>query len=187
MSSYFNDFNVSTRIGVKPIFLPSELSYSIDGSKIVFLRTSDKFSVEYFVSHHISFDVSDSFLRLIPSCDTDSKFLGLHRANISNLVCGLVKPFVVNLDLVGVGYKASLNGKYISIALGFSHQIKYAFPDCVNVSIPKNSVSIELSSYSKDRLGIVVSDLCNIRRYNPYSGKGILVRGKSMIRRESKR
>lgn len=187
MNPDFNKIKVSTRIGIKPIFLPSELSVEISESKITFLRQSDKFSIDYVLLHSISPDFNNSFLTLIPSIHTESKFLGMHRANIANLVSGLIKPFVVILDLVGVGYKATLDGKYISIALGFSHQIKYKFPDTVDVSVAKNSISIELSSYSKYLLGVVVADLCNIRRYNPYSGKGIVVRGKTMIRRESKR
>ena len=84
----------------------------------------------------------------------------------------------------GVGYKAELKGSYLALNLGYSHAIKYKLVEGVKFSCPKPT-EILLSSSDSCLLGAVASDLCSLRKYDPYKGKGILIEGKFALRKES--
>ncbi len=178
--------NHSSRVGSKPINIPSSVFLSVDSNVISIHRKSDDSYFHYNLPSGISTYISSDSLSLIFDDHIPSNIMGLNRARLSNLILGIVNPFKVDLDIVGVGYKASFESPYLSLSLGFSHPIKYSPPPGVDLKV-SDSVSIVVSGHSKDMVGLVVSDLTSVRSYNPYSGKGVIVKGKTMIRRESKR
>ncbi|WP_333024120.1 50S ribosomal protein L6, partial [Wolbachia endosymbiont of Pentidionis agamae] len=113
--------------------------------------------------------------------DKTKPMLGTCRSNINSIILGLVNNFTVELEIIGVGYKAANSGKYLTLSLGYSHNIKYKLPDGVQAQCVKNQII--LSSINKQKIYSVASDICKLRKYNPYKGKGIVLKGKFMLRK----
>ena len=114
---------------------------------------------------------------------------GLYRALVNNMVEGVSKGFVKELELVGVGYRASNQGQKLDLALGFSHNIVFEIPSEVKVETisekGKNPI-IKLSSHDKQLLGAVVSKIRSFRKPEPYKGKGVKFVGEQIRRKAGK-
>ena len=106
--------------------------------------------------------------------------------NLFQAIQGLNKPFEKKVNLVGVGYKAVLQGKVLVLDLGYSHKIEYNMPDDVEVKIEKPT-ELVFSSSSKQRLGQVVSEIMQYRKPEPYKGKGVIPEGRYIVRKEGKK
>ena len=111
---------------------------------------------------------------------------GTMRALINNMVTGVTEGFKIQLELVGVGYRAQLQGKSLVMSLGFAHPIKYALPDLVKVTVPDNT-TIVLESIDKQLLGQVAAEVRAYRPPEPYKGKGIRYAGEKIKLKEAKK
>lgn len=111
---------------------------------------------------------------------------GTFQRNIKNAVKGVSEGFVYDLDLVGVGYRASVQGDNLVLQLGFSHDIVYPLPKGVTAKCEKPT-SISLVGPSKQQLGQIASELQSHRKPEPYKGKGVLKKGQFVLRKEGKK
>ncbi|MDR1609307.1 MAG: 50S ribosomal protein L6 [Holosporales bacterium] len=111
---------------------------------------------------------------------------GTSQRNVSNIIRGLVDGFKVELEMVGVGYKAAVSGKKLVMQLGFSHDIEYDIPDGISIACPKPTLMI-VSGYSKKQVGDVAALLRGYRKPEPYKGKGVVRSGEFVYRKEGKR
>lgn len=111
---------------------------------------------------------------------------GLFRSLISNMVCGVTEGYSKTLNIEGVGYKASVNNNYLTLNLGYSHEIKYEIPKSVEIKCPKPTI-IELSSFDKEELGQSAAIIRSLRGPEPYKGKGIRYSDEYIIRKEGKK
>lgn len=111
---------------------------------------------------------------------------GLFRSLISNMVCGVTEGYSKTLNIEGVGYKASVNNNYLTLNLGYSHEIKYEIPKSVEMKCPKPTI-IELSSFDKEELGQSAAIIRSLRGPEPYKGKGIRYSDEYIIRKEGKK
>ena len=105
---------------------------------------------------------------------------------LKNVIDGVSKGFEVTLDVRGVGYKADVKDGYLFLSLGFSHDIAYKIPKSVVCSCPKPDC-IVLKSANLPKLGAIASDISKLRKYDPYKGKGVIIRGKFALRKEAKK
>lgn len=96
---------------------------------------------------------------------------GLARALLANMVTGVTEGFVRELEIVGVGYRASVSGKTLTLSLGFSHPVELAIPEGLNVSVQENRIRIE--GTDRARVGQFASDVRELRPPEPYKGKGV--------------
>lgn len=120
------------------------------------------------------------------SDDAEAKALhGLTRAILNNMVQGVSQGFVRRLEIVGVGFKASVQGKVITMNLGYSHPIVYDIPDQVKVTVDENT-KITIEGPSKEVVGQVASELRSFYPPEPYKGKGVRYAGEHIIRKEGK-
>lgn len=125
-----------------------------------------------------------------PSESKEDKALhGLYRSLINNMIEGLEKGFTKELELVGVGYRASNQGQKLDLSLGFSHNIVIELPDEIKLETVtekgKNPI-IKLSSYDKQLLGMVAAKIRSFRKPEPYKGKGIKFVGEIIRRKAGK-
>ena len=172
-----------SRIGSKPVSLPKEVSVQLSGEGCLLIVKGDS-SLTYQLPKDIEVELLDSalFLSMVENTDS-SALLGLHRSEINNTIIGITEGFQVDLEINGVGYKAALDRKYITLWLGFSHCIKYRIPDYVSFKVPKPT-QISIFGTNKCHVNMIASDFCNLKKYNPYKKKGIYRKGQYLFTKE---
>lgn len=111
---------------------------------------------------------------------------GTCRANVANAIAGLVKHFEVKADLVGVGYKAEVKGSKLILTLGYSHNIEYDIPSEVKIFCEKPT-TIVVQGSDKQKVGQVMREIQNFRKPEPYKGKGVIIQGQFVYRKEGKK
>ncbi len=111
---------------------------------------------------------------------------GTARALLNNMVIGVSEGFSKTLELVGVGYRAQVQGQKITLSLGFSHPIEYALPAGITAEAPNNTTII-LKGLDKQVLGQVASEIRAFRPPEPYKGKGVKYAGEQIARKEAKK
>ncbi|UWI83156.1 50S ribosomal protein L6 [Wolbachia endosymbiont of Howardula sp.] len=105
---------------------------------------------------------------------------GTYRSNIYNIIAGMVSSFSVALEINGVGYKAERNNSYLILSLGYSHSIFYKIPQGIEMTCIK-STHLLVSGINKQKVFMIASDICKLRKYDPYKGKGIIIKGRVML------
>tara|TARA_Y100001970_G_scaffold253247_1_gene327817 strand:+ start:5049 stop:5588 length:540 start_codon:yes stop_codon:yes gene_type:complete len=119
--------------------------------------------------------------------DENSKRLwGMNRSLLNNAIIGTTKGYSKTLELVGVGYRASLKGKILNLQLGFSHDVNFNIPEGIKITVEKQT-TINISGTDKQEVGMITSQLKSIRPPEPYKGKGIKEKGQYILRKEGKK
>ena len=118
--------------------------------------------------------------------DETKRLWGMNRSLINNSVIGTSKGYEKTLELVGVGYRASLKDRELSLQLGFSHDIKFDIPEDIKITIEKQTI-LKISGSDKQLVGAVTSKIKSYRRPEPYKGKGIKEVGQYILRKEGKK
>ncbi len=119
--------------------------------------------------------------------DQNSKRLwGMNRSLINNAIIGSSKGYEKTLELVGVGFRATLKDKQLNLQLGFSHDINFDIPDGVKISVEKQTI-IKINGSDKQQIGMVVSKIKSLRPPEPYKGKGIKEKNQYILRKEGKK
>lgn len=178
-----------SRIGKKIIQLPAGVSVSVE-SNVVTVK-GPKGTLTQDIDPDMSVVVEDGILRVErPTEQKRHKALhGLYRSLISNMVQGVSEGYKRELELVGVGYKASNNGNIIDLSLGYSHNIYFVVPSELKVETKmekgKNPLII-LDGIDKQLIGLVSAKLKSLRKTEPYKGKGIRFVGEVVRRKAGK-
>ena len=118
--------------------------------------------------------------------DETKRLWGMNRSLVNNAVIGTSKGYEKTLELVGVGYRASLKGNELTLQLGFSHDIKFDIPENIKITIEKQTI-LKISGSDKQLVGAVTSKIKSYRRPEPYKGKGIKEVGQYILRKEGKK
>src|SRR5574344_49809 len=166
-----------SRIGKLPIAIPSGVNVTIDANNTVTVK-GPKGELKQAVNSDIKVTVADGHITFErPSDDKDHRAMhGLYRALVHNMVVGVSDGYKVQLELVGVGYRATSNGQLLELALGFSHPICIQLPSEIKVEAVtdrKSNPIITLETADKQLLGQVCAKLRSMRKPEPYKGKGI--------------
>ena len=177
-----------SRIGNSPIIVPEGVNVEINSNEIVVSGKLGSLSQIYDGVTVSKVDNIISVSRNSESKDHKSKH-GLFRSLFSNMVTGVSTGYTKQLELVGVGYRASNSGQKIDIALGFSHNIVLEVPSEIKVETinekGKNTI-IKLSSHDKQLVGMVAAKIRSFRKPEPYKGKGVRFVGEQIRRKAGK-
>ena len=111
---------------------------------------------------------------------------GMNRSLINNAIIGSSKGYEKTLELVGVGFRATLKGKQLNLQLGFSHDINFDIPEGVKITVEKQTI-VKISGADKQQIGMVVSKIKSLRPPEPYKGKGIKEKDQYILRKEGKK
>ena len=111
---------------------------------------------------------------------------GMQRALVANLVQGVTAGYEKDLELVGVGYRAQMQGQTLKLALGFSHDINFPVPEGISVECPSQT-EIVISGVDKQKVGQVCAEIRGFRPPEPYKGKGVRYAGEYVRRKEAKK
>jgi large subunit ribosomal protein L6 len=161
-----------SRIGSSPITLPATVEVTIDGTHLTV--KGPKGTLERDVDERMSLVLDDGVLSVARSDDErDTKAIhGLTRALVNNMVLGVSEGFRKELQMVGVGYRANLQGKRLELQVGFSHPVQMEAIDGIDFEVPEPT-KIIISGIDKERVGQVAADIRRVRPPEPYKGKGI--------------
>jgi large subunit ribosomal protein L6 len=169
-----------SRIGKKVIAVPKGVTIAL-GERELEVK-GPKGTLRTPVPDGISFSLEDGQLQAVRASDDLAAQHGLARALANNAIVGVTEGFSRQMDVVGVGYKADVQGRRIIFALGYSHPIDYPLPEGIDVkservatkaSIPQYQLTLTLSGIDKQKLGQVAAELHNLRKPDPYKGKGV--------------
>ncbi len=175
-----------SRIAKQPVEMPSGVSLSIDGQTIRAKGPKGELSIT--VHDDVVFEQNDNVLSFKPANDNKNAMAmtGTMRSLVSNVVRGVAEGFQKKLQLVGVGYRAQLKGKTLSLSLGFSHPVEYAIPEGITIEVPSQT-EIVISGCDKQRVGQVAAEIRAYRPPEPYKGKGVKYADEQIIRKEAKK
>jgi large subunit ribosomal protein L6 len=174
-----------SRIGLAPISLPSGVEVSVEGTKVTVKGTKGMLRRTF--SDRVSFAVTDGVVTVARHDEErESKALhGLSRALLNNMVVGVSAGFQKELLTVGVGYRASLQGKLLELLVGFSHPVKVPAPDGIEFEVPEPT-RIIVRGIDKELVGQVAADIRSVRPPEPYKGKGIRYSDEKVRRKAGK-
>jgi large subunit ribosomal protein L6 len=175
-----------SRIGKKPVPLPAGVSVAIEDG--VMNVKGPKGNLALQLISDIAYVVEPSEIRVNPANDTKRAraFWGMQRTLVSNLVVGVSEGFTKVLEITGVGYRASVQGKTLKLQLGYSHDVEYPIPEGITIKTP-DQTTVEISGSDRQQVGQVAAEIRRWRKPEPYKGKGIKYRGEFIFRKEGKK
>jgi large subunit ribosomal protein L6 len=161
-----------SRVGRRPIPIPSGVSVTCEGGAVSV--KGPKGTLTQRIPKGIRVEVADGQVTLgRPDDRKQSRALhGLARALVANMVIGVTRPFVKELEIQGVGYRAEASGKKLTLQVGFSHPVEMVIPEGVSVAVDRN-VIVRVEGIDRQQVGQFAADVRAIRPPEPYKGKGI--------------
>lgn len=172
-----------SRIGKKPVVIPGGVKVAVGDSQIA---VEGKARLAIAIPPKVTVDVRDS--QVIVSRLDDSResgaMQGLARSLINNMVIGVTKGFKKELQVIGVGYRAQVNGKVLNLSLGYSHPIDYRIPAGIEIAVDGNKIIV--SGADKQQVGETAATIRRFRKPEPYKGKGIRYADERVIIKEGK-
>ncbi len=179
-----------SRVGKKPISVPAGVTITVGSDNVVTVK-GPKGELKQAIDRDIKVEVKDNQVEFNRPTDQirHRAMHGLYRALIANLVKGVTEGYKKNLELVGVGYKASNQGNLLDLSLGYSHNIIFEVPKELKVATAQEkgqNPTISLEGIDKQLLGQVAAKIRGLRKPEPYKGKGVKYVGEYIRRKAGK-
>lgn len=174
-----------SRIGKLPVQFSDRVTMKIEHEHIIV--KGPKGELKLSLSKNIEFVIENNTLFVKPitkDCQV-SKLFGTYRAIINNMVIGVTEGFEKRLELQGVGYRAQLQGKDLSLSVGYSHSVVIKSPIGINIAVENNTIVI-ISGIDKQLVGQIASNIRSIKPPEPYKGKGIRYLGEFVRKKAGK-
>ena len=175
-----------SRIGKKPVDVPSGVTAAVDGQNIKV--KGPKGELAFRAHDDVVVEFKDGKISVQPREDTKRarSMWGMSRTMVQNLVTGVTSGFEKKLEINGVGYRASIQGKNLVLALGYSHDVVYPIPDGIQIVAAKPT-ELTVSGVDSQRVGQGAAEIRDFRRPEPYKGKGVKYAGEFIFRKEGKK
>ncbi|MDI7775130.1 50S ribosomal protein L6 [Asticcacaulis sp. EMRT-3] len=175
-----------SRIGKKAIAVPSGVVITLNGQDVSV--KGPKGQLGWTVVEEIEVKQEGANLNVSPRGETQRHraMWGLSRTLIANMVKGVTDGYEVSLELVGVGYRAALQGTKLEMQLGFSHPVVITPPEGITFTVPKQT-EVRISGIDKQLVGETAAKIRKIRPPEPYKGKGVKYAGETVRRKEGKK
>lgn len=175
-----------SRIGKKPVALPKGVDASISGQTISV--KGPKGTLTFTATDDVTITQEDGAIKVTPrgTSKRARQQWGLARSMVQNLATGVTTGFKREMELVGVGYRAAMQGKDLKLSLGYSHDVIFTVPDGISVVTPKPT-EIVIEGIDAQKVGQVAANIREWRSPEPYKGKGIRYKGEFIFRKEGKK
>jgi len=160
-----------SRIGMKPVAIPAGVKVAVAGSSVEIEGKLGKLSIA--IPEGTAVKVEGSEIIVTRAGDNFKAVHGLVRSLINNAVFGVVNGYKKELEIVGVGFKATLAGKKLTLLLGFSHPIEYMIPDGIKLTVTPDGTKITVEGFDKQLVGEVAARIRRFHKPEPYKGKGV--------------
>lgn len=175
-----------SRIGELPIEIPEKVNVTVDGFAVTVEGPGGKLQKTF--NRDVNIEVSEGVLKVAPRNNSRPAraMHGTTRSIISSMVEGVTGGFSKQLEINGVGYRASVQGRTLNLNLGFSHQINYTIPEGITVTVTANT-NLKVEGADKHMVGQVTADIKRFSPVEPYKGKGVRIVGEYVRRKEGKK
>ena len=177
-----------SKIGKINIAIPEKVKVALNGNLLNVEGPLGKKSLNIDTSmFDLNIDEGKSVSIKPKNINPDTKRLwGMNRSLLNNAIIGASTGYSKTLELSGVGYRASLKGKQLSMQLGFSHDVNFDIPDTIKILVEKQTI-IKITGSDKQEVGMIASQIKSYRPPEPYKGKGIKEQGQYILRKEGKK
>ncbi len=174
-----------SRIGKQPIPVPAGVKIDLQGQQLSV--TGAKGTLKREINQDIEVQIQDNVIQVNNRVENTkvNAFRGLTRSLINNMVIGVVDGFKKTLLIEGVGYKANVNGSTLTLNVGYSNPVDFQLPKDVSATVEGNT-KITVECIDKELLGLVASRIRQVRKPEPYKGKGIRYEGEHIVRKVGK-
>jgi large subunit ribosomal protein L6 len=175
-----------SRVGKKPVAVPSGVTANIEGQTVKV--KGPKGALQVVLHGDVSAKLEGGSVRVDPRNDTQQAraMWGTYRALVAKLIEGVTKGYERKLEINGVGYRASLQGKNLQLQLGYAHDIVYPIPEGVAIAVPKPT-EIIITGIDAQKVGQAAAEIRAFRKPEPYKGKGVRYSGEFIFRKEGKK
>ena len=175
-----------SRIGKKAVAVPKGVTANVEGQRVTAKGPKGQLAVA--LGDRVGVSMTDGGISIVPREETkEARALwGMSRTRVQNIVTGVTEGFEERLEINGVGYRAQVQGKVLSLALGYSHEVNYPIPEGIEVKTPRPT-EIVISGIDKQRVGQVAAEIRRWRPPEPYKGKGVKYAGEFIFRKEGKK
>ena len=175
-----------SRVGKKPVSIPSGVTANVEGQTVKV--KGPKGALQVVLHDDVAVKLDGGEIKVDPRSDSKRARAqwGTSRTLIANLIAGVTKGFEQRLEINGVGYRASVQGKNLQLALGYSHDIVYPIPEGIAIATPR-PVEIVISGIDRQKVGQVAAEIREYRPPEPYKGKGIKYAAERIFRKEGKK
>ena len=178
-----------SRIGKSPINIPSGVDVKLDGATVTVKGSKGELTQE--IDSSVTVKIEDGIITFTRESDAPAHRAkhGLYRALINNMITGVSEGYKKELEIIGVGYRATATGQQLELALGYSHQIVFEIPKEIKVSADTQKGKapvVTLESFDRQLLGQVAAKIRSLRKPEPYKGKGIRFVGEEIRRKAGK-
>lgn len=175
-----------SRVGKNEVKVPASVNLAFNGRMATVKGKLGELSYE--IPEVIEFSKTDTGVLLKPVNETKQarELWGTANRTLASMVKGVDQGFTVNVDLVGVGYRAQVQGDKVVLQLGFSHDVEYVVPQGI-VAKAEKPTSLSFTGPDKQAVGQLVAEIRKYRKPEPYKGKGVIRQGEFVLRKEGKK
>jgi large subunit ribosomal protein L6 len=175
-----------SRIGKKAVPVPAGVTVKIEGRSVKVKGPKGELALD--LVDEVSAKMGEDGVEVTINVEGKraKSMWGLQRTLIANMITGVTKGYEKNLELVGVGYRAALQGKSLKLSLGYSHEVIYDPPAGITLASAKPT-EIKITGADKQAVGQVAADIRKFRPPEPYKGKGVKYAGEQLRRKEGKK
>ena len=173
-----------SRVGKRPVTVPNGIEVSVDGTCLVAKKGNLEKTLETHGRVTISIEGANVSFERVGEEKQDAAYWGTYRALFNNIIIGLDQGYKKSLEINGVGYRASVEGKVLKLQLGFSHDVNYEIPEGLEVKVEKNIIT--LNGTDKQVVGQAAAEIRSFRPPEPYKGKGVKYTDEVIIRKAGK-
>jgi large subunit ribosomal protein L6 len=175
-----------SRIGKKAVAVPAGVTAKVEGQSVSL--KGPKGELSFTCTDDVSVTLDGAQIRIDPRGDSKRarSMWGMSRTMVANLATGVTSGFEKKLEITGVGYRAAVQGKNLTLALGYSHDVVFPIPEGISIVTPKPT-EVVVSGINKQQVGQVAAELREFRKPEPYKGKGVKYANEFIFRKEGKK
>jgi large subunit ribosomal protein L6 len=174
-----------SRIGKRPIAIPAKVQVTIDGTKVAVKGPKGELSRQLPANVNVSQEGETLLVNRRDDTRQSRQMHGLCRTLVANMVEGVSQGFQRRLEIIGVGYRAQVQGKNLVLNIGYSHQVQIVPPEGIQFAV-ENNTNVIVSGYDKEVVGNTAAKIRDVRPPEPYKGKGIRYAGEAVRRKAGK-
>jgi large subunit ribosomal protein L6 len=177
---------VMSRVGKKPVTIPSGVTAKVEGQAIAI--KGSKGELRFTAPSEVAVSFANNQIKVDPRAETKRAraMWGMTRAMVNNLLVGVTKGFEKKLEITGVGYKAAVQGRNLNLSLGYSHDVQFPIPEGIQIVAPKPT-EITITGLDRQKVGQVAAEIRALRPPEPYKGKGVKYSDEFIFRKEGKK
>lgn len=175
-----------SRVGLLPIEVPEDVNLQIETDEVKARGKLGELSMHVSKDVEVSREENTVWVKPINDSKRARTMWGTTRSLLNNLVIGVARGFEKQLVIVGVGFRAQIQGKNLVLQLGYSHEIQYPIPDGITIEVPTQT-EIVVSGPDNQKVGQVAAEIRSFRKPEPYKGKGIRYKDEIILRKEGKK